>query len=134
MRCHIVLSIELLVADGAGVGLPLQMRGDIVPVEVARVGVGIVAHLAAVSVAVLDAEAANADWIGAVVAVDPGLGVQTGQLCLHLLLELVGHQVRGRRGGRVLLTQPGRGGGQAARLDRRFHAEGGEAEEAQLQH
>jgi len=71
------------------------VRGHVVPVEVAGVGVGVVAHLAAVGVSILYAKAANADGIGAVVVVGPGLGVQTGQLCLYFLLELVGHQVGG---------------------------------------
>ena len=61
MSRHVVFPVELLVADGARVGLALQVSGDIVPMEVARMGVRVVAHLAAVRVPVLDAEAAYAD-------------------------------------------------------------------------
>ena len=37
---HVVLPVELLVADGARVGLALEVSGDIVPMEVAWVSVG----------------------------------------------------------------------------------------------
>ena len=70
MSRHVVLAVELLVADAAGVGLALQVCGDVVPVEVARVGVGVVADFAAVVVALLDAEAADGDGRG--VAGRPG--------------------------------------------------------------
>jgi len=102
---HVVLPVELLVADGAWVGLALEVGGDVVPVEVARVSVCIVAHLATVSVPVLDAEAADRDGGGSVrragqEALRRRLCIQACQLRLDLLLHLVAHQVRGRaRGG-----------------------------------
>ena len=61
MRGHVVLPVELLGADAAGVALPVEVRGHVMPVEVGRVGIGVVAHLAAVRVALLDAEAPDGD-------------------------------------------------------------------------
>ena len=111
MGRHVVLAVELLLADGAGVGLALKVGGHVVPVEVGRVGVGVVAHLAPVRVAVLDAEAADADGRGrvgggrqaatsATAAGSGGVLIKVCQLGLNLLLELVGHEV-GRRTGCV---------------------------------
>ena len=104
MGGHVVLSVKFLMTHGARIGLTLEVGCHVVPVEVGGVGVGVVAHLAAVVVPVLDAEAAYTDGGG-------GLGrgveaeavlVEVGQLCLHLLLELVGHQVgRGTGGPRL---------------------------------
>ena len=34
MRRHVVLAVELLGTDGAGVRLPVEMGGDVMPVEV----------------------------------------------------------------------------------------------------
>jgi len=105
MSSHVVLPVELLVADSAWVGLALEMGGDVVPMEVARMSVCIVAHLAAVSVPVLDAEAADRDGGGSVrracqEALRRRLCIQACQLRLNLLLHLVAHQVRGgARGG-----------------------------------
>ena len=99
MSRHIVLPVELLVADAAGIGLALQVGGHVVAVKVGGMRVRVVAHLAAVRVAVLDAEAADADGggrLGAGAEAEAIL-VEVGQLGLHLLLELVGHQV-GRGG------------------------------------
>ena len=47
---HVVLPVELLVTHSARVGLALEVGGDVVSVEVAWVGVRVVAHLAAVRV------------------------------------------------------------------------------------
>jgi len=93
VRRHVVLSVELLLAHGARVGLALEVGGDVVPVEVGGMGVGVVADLAAVGVTVLDAEAADADGRGSVPAhpADAAGLVKVGQLRLNLLLELVGH-------------------------------------------
>ena len=77
VRRHVVLPVELLVAHGAGVGLAVQVGGDVVTVEVGRVGVRVVAHLAAVGVAIQDAEAADAD--GVVAAVAAAVGVLLGR-------------------------------------------------------
>lgn len=57
---HVVLARELLVADRAGVVLDVGLvRGDVVPAEVADVGVGAMADCAPVDVALLHAEVAN---------------------------------------------------------------------------
>lgn len=101
------------------------MGGDVVPVKVGRVGVRVVAHLAAVGVPVLDAEAADTDGRGGVrrrVEAEAAL-VEAGQLGLHLLLELVGHQVGGGAGRAGLGVQA-----QArtrGHLDRGVHHESG---------
>ena len=58
---HVVLPVELLVTHSTRVGLALEVCGDVVPVEVAWVGVRVVAHLAPVRRALLDAEASDAD-------------------------------------------------------------------------
>jgi len=97
---HVVLPVELLVADGARVGLALEVSGDIVPVEVAWVSVGIVANLATVGVPILDAEAADGDRCRGICgagqeALRSRLCIQAGQLRLDLLLHLVAHQVGG---------------------------------------
>ena len=102
---HVVFPVELLVADGAWVGLALQVSGDIVPMEVAGMGVRVVAHLAAVRVPVLDAEAADGDGSRRISrsrqeALRCRLSIQACQLGLNLLLHLVAHQVGGgARGG-----------------------------------
>ena len=95
---HVVLPVELLVADLAGVGVPVQVSGHVVPVEVAGVGVGVVADLAAVGVlwwSLVGAEAADADGVwrlgGAQSAA--GVGVEVGQFRLNLLLHLKVHQI-----------------------------------------
>ena len=62
---HVVFSIEFLVANLAGIGVPLQMGRDIVSVKVAWVGIGVVAHFAAISVlwwSFICAKTSNADW------------------------------------------------------------------------
>jgi len=108
VRGHVVLPVELLVADSARVGLALQVGGHVVAVEVAGVRVGVVAHLAPVRVSILDAEAPYGDGRGGVggagqEALRGRLGVQTRQLALDLLLHLVAHEIgRGAgRGGRL---------------------------------
>lgn len=76
------------------------MRGDVVPVEVAWVGVGIVAYLAPVGGAVLDTKTAYTDGVARIEAHAAVVSVQLGQLRLNLVLKLVRHQIR-RRGLRV---------------------------------
>ena len=61
MSHHVVLPVELLVADGAPVGLPVEVSGHVVPVKVGRVSVGVVANLAPVAVPLLEAVAPDAD-------------------------------------------------------------------------
>ena len=61
---HVVLPVELLVTHSARVGLALEVGGDVVPVEVAWVGVGIVTHLTSVCIPVLYAETADRDGRG----------------------------------------------------------------------
>jgi len=104
VRRHIVLPVELLVADSARIGLALQMGGHVVAMEVAGVRVRVVAHLAPVRVPILDAEASDGDWCGGVGgAVEESLrgrlGIQARQLALNLLLHLVTHEI-GRGAGR----------------------------------
>ena len=95
---HVVLPVELLVADLAGVGVPVQVSGHVVPVEVAGVGVGVVADLAAVGVlwwSLVGAEAADADGVGRLGGAQStaGVGVEVGQFRLNLLLHLKVHQI-----------------------------------------
>ena len=101
---HVVLPVELLVTHSARVGLALEVGGDIVPVEVAWVRVRVVAHLAAVRVPVLDAEASDRDWRCRVCGpcqqtLRRSLCIQACQFGFNLLLHLVAHQV-GRWAGR----------------------------------
>ena len=108
MSRHVVFPVELLMADGARVGLALQVGGHIVPVEVARMGVRVVAHLATVRVPVLDAEAADGDGRRRIrrssqEALRRRLSIQACQLRLYLLLHLVAHQVGGGARGRAHL-------------------------------
>ena len=66
VRGHVVLAVELFVADFAGVGVALEVGGDVVPVEVAGVGVGVVANFTTVGVlwwTLVCTETANADGI-----------------------------------------------------------------------
>jgi len=82
---HVVLPVELLVANGAGIGLALKVSGNVVAVEVAGMGVGVVANLTPVVVAFLDAKASDGDWSGIVgrtskEALRSGLSIETGQL------------------------------------------------------
>ncbi len=117
VRRHVVLPVELLRADGARVGLAVQVGGDVVAVEVGRVGVGVVAHLAAVGVALLHAEAPDADRVALLGSLGRRGGGGGGRGCLgravqrrqfRLGLKLKGGQVaapggvrrihRGRRG------------------------------------
>lgn len=60
---HVILAIKLLGTHRAWVRLSVQVSSDIVPVEIGRMGVRVVADLASVSVSLLDAKAANADGI-----------------------------------------------------------------------
>ena len=104
VSCHVVLPVELLMTHLARVGVPVQVGGDVVPVEVAWVGVRVVAHLAAVRVPVLDAEASDRDWRCRVCGpcqqtLRRSLCIQACQFGFNLLLHLVAHQV-GRWAGR----------------------------------
>ena len=120
---HVVLPVELFMTNFARVGVPLQMGGYIVPVEVARVGVGVVADLTAVRVlgrSLIRAEAADADGIGSLGRAKTAgvVGVEVGKFWFDLLLHLEVHQVgRGARGARLGLgvhAQAGAGQGQSA--------------------
>ena len=105
----------------ARVGVPVQVGGDVVPVEVAWVGVRVIAHLAAVRVLwwpLVDAEAADADGVGGVLRRAEAaavVGVEVGQLRLDLLLHLEVHQVWAGAGGAGLRvnTAPGAGAGES---------------------
>ena len=50
MGGHVVLPVELFMTNFAGVGVPLQVGRHVVPVEVAGMGVGIVANFTTVGV------------------------------------------------------------------------------------
>ncbi len=58
---HVVFPVEFLVANRARIWFPVQMGSDIMPVEVGRVGVWIVADFAAVSISLLGAIRPDAD-------------------------------------------------------------------------
>ena len=63
---HVVLPVELFMTNFAGVGVPLEVGRHVVPVEVAGVGVGIVANFTTVGVlwwTLVRTETANADGI-----------------------------------------------------------------------
>lgn len=61
------------------------------PVEVAGVGVGVVADLATVGAAVLDAKTPDTDGICAVETHRTIVGVKLGKFRLYFVLELVRH-------------------------------------------
>ena len=63
MGGHVVLPVELFMTNFAGVGVPLEVGGHVVPVEVAGMGVGIVANFTTVRIAFLKTVAANAYWV-----------------------------------------------------------------------
>ena len=50
MGGHVVLPVELFMTNFAGVGVPLEVGRHVVPVEVAGVGVGVIANFTAVGV------------------------------------------------------------------------------------
>ena len=98
VRGHVVLAVELFVADFAGVWVALEVGGDVVPVEVAGVGVGVVAHLATVRVlwwTFVDAETSNADrvWRLGGAQSTRRRGVKICEFGFNLLLHLEVHQV-----------------------------------------
>ncbi len=64
MGRHVVFPVELLAAHGARIGFSVQVCSHIMPVEIGWMSVCVIAHLASVGVALLDAEAPNADGIG----------------------------------------------------------------------
>lgn len=123
---HVVLAVELFVANFAGVGIALEVGGHIVPVKVAGVGVGIVADLAAVRVlwrTLVSAETPDTDrcWVVRRAEAPAAVGVEICQLRLDLLLHLEVHQVGTGTGGaglRVHAAASGTGPGKL--LLRRF--------------
>ena len=109
VRRHVVLPVELLGTDGAGVRLPVEVGGHIVPVEIGRVGVGVVADLASVGVALLGAIAPDADRVGSVIKAKPtalrrARGWGGGESRAYFG---VGRQLEGGQVGRVGLTAAG---------------------------
>ena len=67
MSCHVVLSVKFLMTNFAWVRIPLKVSRYIMPVEIAWVGVGIVADLTTIGVlgwSFIYAKASDADWIG----------------------------------------------------------------------
>ena len=129
MSSHVVLPVELLVADLARVGVPVQVSGHIMPVEVAGVGVGVVADLAAVGVlwwSFIGAEAADADRVGRLRRAETiaGVGIEIGQLRLNLLLHLEVHEIWTGAGGAWVRVNTASWTGLAAKLLlRRFGGE-----------
>ena len=61
MSRHVILPIELFRAHSAWVRFSVQMSGHIVPVEIRRVGIGIVTYFTTISVALLRTIRANAN-------------------------------------------------------------------------
>ena len=128
MSRHVVLPVELFMTNFAGVGVPLEVGRHVVPVEVAGVGVGIVAHFTTVGVlwwSLVRTETADADGIGTLGRTKTRgvVGVEVGKFGLDLLLHLEVHQV-GAGAGRARLrlgvhTAAGAGEGEAAFV-RRF--------------
>ena len=98
MSCHIIFPVKFLMTNFARVGIPLKVGGYIMPVEVARMGVGIIAHFTPISVlgwSLVGAKAADADRVGALRTSDPVaiVGIKVGQLRFNLLLHLEVHKV-----------------------------------------
>ena len=102
---HVVLPVELFMTNFARVGVPLEVGGHVVPVEVAGVGVGVVANFTPVRVLwrpLVRAEAADADGVGALGRTQPAgvVCVEVGKFGFNFLLHLEVHQV-GRGTGRA---------------------------------
>ena len=53
MGCHVVFSVEFFTAHCARIGFSVQMSGDIMAVEIGRVGIRIVTNFTTVGVALL---------------------------------------------------------------------------------
>ena len=101
---HVVLTVELFVANFAGVGIALEVGGHIVPVKVAGVCVGVVADLASVGVLwrpLICAETPDTDRGGVIRRAEASgaIGVEICQLRLDFLLHLEVHQVGAWAGG-----------------------------------
>ena len=123
---HVVLAVELFVTNFAGIGIALEVGGHIVPMEIAGVGVGVVADLAAVRVlwrTLVSAETPDTNR-GRIVrrAESPAaVGVEIGQLRLNFLLHLEVHQVwTGTRGAGLRVHAAAAGTGAGKLLLRRF--------------
>ena len=61
MSRHVILPIELFGANRTWIRFSVQMSGHIVPMEIRRVGIGIVTYFATISVALLRTIRANAN-------------------------------------------------------------------------
>ena len=95
---HVVLPVELFMTNFAGVGVPLQVGRHVVPVEVAGMGVGIVANFTTVGVlwwTFVRTETADADGIWTLGRPKPGrvVCVEVGKFGFDFLLHLKVHQV-----------------------------------------
>ena len=67
MSCHVILSVKFLMTNFAWVRIPLKMSCHIMPVEIAWVGVGIVADLTTIGIlggSFISAKASDAYGIG----------------------------------------------------------------------
>ena len=127
MGGHVVLPVELFMTNFAGVGVPLQVGRHVVPVEVAGMGVGIVANFTTVGVlwwTFVRTETANADGIWTLGRTQTGrvVCVEVGKFGFDFLLHLEVHQVgagAGRAGLRLgVHTAAGAGEGQTAFVGR----------------
>ena len=95
---HVVLPVELFMTNFAGVGVPLEVGRHVVPVEVAGVGVGVVANFTTVGVlwwTLVRTETANADGIWTLGRTQTGrvVCVEVGKFGFDFLLHLKVHQV-----------------------------------------
>ena len=101
---HVVLPVELFMTDFARVGVPLEVGGDVVPVEVAGVGVGIVTDFTAIRVlwwSLVRAEAADADGVRTLGRTQAAgvVRIEVGKFRFDFLLHLEVHQVGRGTGG-----------------------------------
>ena len=95
---HVVLPVELFMTNFAGVGVPLEVGRHVVPVEVAGVGVGVVANFTTVGVlwwTLVRTETANADGVRALGRTKTRrvVRVEVGKFGFDFLLHLKVHQV-----------------------------------------
>jgi len=99
VSCHVIFSVKFLMTNFAWIRIPLKVGSYIMPVEIAWVGVGIVANLTAIGVlgrSFISAKASDAYWIGSFRRSKPvtTICVEVGQFGFNLFLHLKIHQIR----------------------------------------